>query len=141
MDEQCLCGINPGGLCDKSCEEVQQTTLDDLHRVYSWEWVLVYSSTATGPIGHDEATAFFEDQYKGRVRDEHWSVRSEAADRSAQLYLCLPLLKGEFKHEERARALATATAQGVGVTVVVRNSKDERELLEYGKRKLPSGQM
>lgn len=141
MDDQCLCGINPGGVCDRSCEQVQQTTLDDLHRVYGWEWVLVYTSAKTAFAGLTEVKEFFAGKYAGRVRDEHVECRSAGKDQPTQLWLCLPTLKGEFKHEERARALAAATASGGGVTVVVRNSRDERELLEYGKRKLPSDQV
>lgn len=139
--DPCLCGINLGGLCDKSCEVVQQSTLDDLYRVYLPERVLSYTSAAHGVEGIAESKAFFDQKFRGRVRQDDWEIDSRGPDSPAQLWLLLPVLKAEFKHREAAEGFRAAHSWPDEYThLVVRNSKDERDLLDYGRKLLPSDQ-
>lgn len=135
----CLCGINPGEDCDRSCEVVREPTLDDLYRVYHREWVLVYSSAATGDEGTTEVVKHFEEKYQGRIRDADWQPLLLGPHQASELTLHLPVLKGEFKKLAHATHLAM-TFDVAHTEVVIRNSKEERALLDYGKRKLPSDQ-
>jgi hypothetical protein len=85
----------------------------------------------------DCANEFFDAKYAGRVRDidVRFVPRGLGAYATVQLQLRLPTLKGEFKTE--ALAIEFAVDQGwTDATVVVRNSKADHDLRNYGVKKL-----
>jgi hypothetical protein len=105
-------------------------------RVYRPEWLTVYVSDRLEVEGQDQCQVRFRD-YAGRVRSEDWRLCPVGSVRPARykLMVRLPNLKGEFKEESKARKLlATLGGQAVLVT---QGSAEERELLAYGRRRLP----
>jgi hypothetical protein len=105
-------------------------------RVYLPEWLLVYASDALGSAGVAECEGKFERDWKGRIRDEDFQVISAASNLPAVMRLRVPSMQGEWKDE----TLARQQAEGLpgDVRVVAAFSAQERELLDYGKRKLVS---
>lgn len=136
----CGCGLHPGGLCDKQCQQEEEALVlpfpepDDLFRLYRREWVQVYRSVAVSTAGRDEVEAHFMAKYKGRVRGD--DVEFSKIPGTSILKLRLWNLKGEYKTE----AYALQVVQGMGwsdVRVVKRNSREDYALREYGAKMLP----
>lgn len=108
-------------------------------RVYLREWLAVYSCEGDSP----ECWDHFAAKYAGRVRDEDRRVR--VTDTGQRLELSLWNRRGEFKDSEDAKMLALDLEVGWHgphldsgpCRVVQRGSDEEKELLAYGKKKLP----
>lgn len=108
---------------------------DDLWRLYTWQWVIVYTTDATGEQGDAEAREFFNNRYEGRVRDCEWRIASFPGW-SSVLCLLLPTMVGEFKQREIAEGISLEYPTKDQPTLVVRNSADDHRLREYGIKKL-----
>lgn len=114
-----------------------------IYRLYRPEWVIVYTAAATGAAHPGEdlvqaCTEHFRLRYLGRVRDSEVLIDLDdpATPSMARLKLCLPTMKGEFKHA--VPAYEFAQQQGWTVfTVVERNSNADHNLRAYGTKKLP----
>jgi hypothetical protein len=105
--------------------------------VYLPEWQVRHTSEELEVMGQKECKDHFEQNYAGRVREEDWQVRGAGNFRPQRqvLRLRLPNLKGECKDEAEAEALRSGL--GDQAVLVARGSAEERELLSYGKRRLP----
>lgn len=143
MTQPCHCGKSATALCDGSCEApgvIRETP--DLVRVYRPEWVQVFSSTAVGENGYQECHTHCDEVYQGRVMPyDMWVRRLDKKNPDTTrsvLMLKLPVLKGEFKTEDLAGAWVREQpwAVEVGVVTVVRNSKADHDIRQYGKRML-----
>ncbi len=109
---------------------------DDLWRLYTWQWIVVYTTDAIGEDGIREAQGEFTSRYKGRVGEDEWKVCSYGAKWSSVLQLKLPTMVGEFKQREVAEGVSLEYPPAMRPTLVARNSADDYKLREYGKRKL-----
>jgi hypothetical protein len=110
--------------------------------VYLTEWLTVYVGDGLEVTAQRDCEAIFERVYRGRVREEDWRVRNPSALRPGPrvLQLRLPNRRGEFKDAADAVALAGDLMDGHKdgtCAIVLRGSAEERDLLEYGKKKLP----
>jgi hypothetical protein len=109
-------------------------------RVYLTEWLTVYTAGYMGDAGEQDCLAHFARKYAGRVRDEDRRVTRTGPAFWPALQLRLPNRRGEFKDYsdalEHASSLMDVFKDGP-CDVVQRGSAEERELLEYGKKKLP----
>lgn len=115
--------------------EVHETA--DLYRVYVRDWLIHYTTDATGEDGIAEALRVYTERYAGRVHSDDYKIYSHGPAYSAVVQLRVPVLRGEFKHE----ADALAEAENLeGAEVVVRNSASDYKLREYGVKKLGPGQ-
>jgi len=103
-------------------------------RVYLPEWLAVYTAGYMGDPGEQECRKYFARKYGGRVRDEDWRVRPGGPDGWPVLEVRLPNLRGEFKDEAEA---TDCWIELPHARMVRRGSAEERELLDYGKKKLP----
>lgn len=117
---------------------------DATWRLYVREWVCVYTSTASGTEGQDECRELFEKTYRGRVLDSEWRVVQGSHALFAWLELFLPNLAGEFRDWAAADELSDELAEvnspaALSVFIVQRGTREERELLDYGRRRLPAG--
>jgi hypothetical protein len=114
-------------------------------RAYLTEWLIVWTSDASGPEGADECWDYFERKYKGRVREDDRRVVPAIAGVAPGghpycVQLRLPGLRGEYKDYSDAVALASELLdghEGALCVVVQRGSSEEKALLEYGKKMLP----
>lgn len=106
-------------------------------RVYLPEWHTAYLSDHLEVDGQNECKAAFA-EYEGRVREEDWRVTHVGSMRPSRyrLELRLPNLKGEFRYKEHAAE--NRDALGPEAVIVARGSAEERELLSYGRRRLPA---
>lgn len=118
--------------------EIRDT--DDLWRLYTWQWVAVYTSDSIGTDGELEAIEEFKTVYQGRVRNDEWKVYSYGPKWSSVLQLRLPTMVGEFKYRTIAEGVSLECPAALQPTLVVRNSADDHRLREYGRRKLTSHQ-
>lgn len=117
---------------------------DDIYRLYRPEWVIVYTTTkALTDVLADLLTRceqVFEERYKDRVDKDGVGYEFENASQPhamCRLLLKLPNLKGEFKYAFLAERFADE--QGYSDhTIVVRNSKADHDLRQYGIKKLAS---
>lgn len=113
---------------------------EDLFKVYRQEWIIVFTSANDGAAGVAECNTIFRRKYEGRVTDDHHRLKSarvlettSAATVPCHLELLLWNVRGEFKYLVEAKKHAEA-----GDKIVVRNSRSEFELRDYGKKKLLS---
>lgn len=121
--------VRPTRLGDTDIHEavVKIRETPDLWRVYCKEWWIVFACNTDG-----EAIDHYADNYQGRLEPEDWrSIEWAFGGRALELRLWN--LKGEYKHRELADQLAATLTDAV---VVPRSSRDEQDLLGYGKRKL-----
>jgi hypothetical protein len=109
-----------------------------LWRVYQREWVAVYTSDATGYEGSVEAQDFVRRTYEGCIRDGEARISRPgiAEEECITAEVFLPNLHGEWR--DRDDADRDASLAGPEAVVVAAGSPEERELLDYGKRKLPA---
>lgn len=128
---QRLSDLDIGG----AVREVRDTP--DLYRVWVPEWLVVFTSSASGESGLLEAQQHFASKYDERVRAEDVRYESTSASAPAEyparLLLRLPNVKGEFKFRDAAESYAQGKD---GSTVVARNSREEYALREYSIKKL-----
>lgn len=115
-------------------------------QVYVQDWVVVYTSDDYGEPGHDEARRVFGERWEGRV--EAGDVLLRQVGGWTQVLLRLHVTQGEWKHREDAdahagrlrltpRIVPSVTARLYGLPQVVgTGTAEERELLDYGKKKL-----
>jgi hypothetical protein len=112
---------------------------DGNYRVYVTEWVNAWTSTQSGEDGHDEAAGHFQQTWEGRLHDGDWRFTAGAGD-TTSVCLRVPNLRSEWRGGYKA---AVAHAQEISeagegpAAVVLAGSETERDLLNYGKRKLP----
>ena len=111
-------------------------------RVYLTEWLTVYTSDEVEVLGAGECRDVYSRKYAGRVRSADWRISSAREIRPSPrcLQLRLPNLCGEFKDHNDALELASRLMDGHKdgpCDLVRRGSDEEKELLEYGKKKLP----
>lgn len=108
-----------------------------LYRVYKPEWLVYFISDEVGTAGAKEAADHFEKRYEGRVRTGDRKINCMGIRKPARshLQLRLPNLKGECADPDEAEVLRSWL--GGKAVVVVRGSAQERELLGYGRRRLP----
>lgn len=111
---------------------------EDTWKVYRKEWQIKFVSTAVGTAGMEEASAFFEKKYAGRVEDDDVRYQvpipeNNPEDQPVYLELNLWNVKGEWKHSMQAQAHAAEVGDAV---VVGRNSREEHNLKDYGIKKL-----
>jgi hypothetical protein len=117
---------------------------DDIYRLYRREWVTVHTASGTAetlePI-FELAQKYYEDNLRDRVRDEEFRVTAytDNAEPLPTFWVHVELfkenLKGEFKHAHAAERFAR-DAGWEEYTVVVRNSKDDHRIRNYGVTKL-----
>ena len=121
---------------------------EEIYRLYRPEWVIVYTAV------HDPHSAdsyrpaevmpacveHFQRRYAGRVLpgDNRIEPDNFVTPTMARLLLCLPTMKGEFKHAMHAYDFAR-TNGWTEFTVVARNSSADHDLRQYGTRKLAAG--
>ena len=105
-------------------------------RVYCRQWLVFFTSMATGEDGRAECTARFRQDYEGRVADADWLIETpdDGVGRSF-LYLCVPNCCGEFTDQADAERHAGGHGDHPH-QVVPADSAQERELLAYGVRRL-----
>ncbi len=106
-------------------------------RVYKPEWLVAYISDELEAKGEAECRERFHQKYEGRVLDKDWCISAMGVRKPGRrhLQLRLPNLKGEFRCLPDAEHLQAGL--GRHASLVVRGSPEERELLAYGKRRLP----
>lgn len=109
-----------------------------VYRVYLPEWEVVYISQAKGSDGKAECEQAFAERWKGKVDDADMQIVPVSAVDPARwqywIRLKLPNLKAEYSYKPDAER----EARGLGNAAIVleRWSRDEEELLSYGKRSL-----
>jgi hypothetical protein len=110
-----------------------------LWRVYQRDWLAVYTSDVPGYEGSVEAVGFIQATYGGCIRDGEARISvpgiTDGPERVTAEVL-LPNLHGEWKAPDLAEDQQSRL--GPDAVVVVAGSPEERELLDYGKRKLPA---
>lgn len=106
--------------------------LDDLWRVYTREWVHMY----TAEPGAVTALEHYDSNYAGRVasRDVRFVVAFGNPNR-VQLELFLHVMKAEFKDIADAQAFAAEHFPD-DHDIVARNSARDHELRNYGVKRL-----
>lgn len=112
--------------------------MQDIYRLYRWEWVFHVSTPVTSE--EDEEAALLalhevaEEQLVGRVHYQHlrWVIFLDSGGRTCKLEKRIPNLRGEFT--ERQQAIDYATAQGWYdcTSVVERHSTADNQLRSYG---------
>jgi hypothetical protein len=107
------------------------------YMVYLPEWQVVFTSDELEVMGQRECGGHFEQKYAGRVREEDWRICGKGNMRPQRqvLQLRLPNLKGEFTDQPEAESLRAGL--GELAVLVPRGGVEERELLSYGRRRLP----
>lgn len=115
-------------------------------QVYVQDWVVVYTSDDYGKPGHDEAARVFKERWEGRV--EEGDVLWRQVGGWTQILLRLHVTQGQWKQREDAdahadrlkltpRIIPASHARLHGFPQVVgTGTPEERELLDYGKKKL-----
>lgn len=104
-------------------------------RVYVYDWVVSYSSDQPAEAGHAECLTVFGERWEGRVADD--DVRYEKRGSGWSILLRLPERQGEFTDKLLAVQFATGISCERGLPHVAEaGSRVERDLLDYGKRKL-----
>jgi hypothetical protein len=115
---------------------------DATWRVYLTEWLIIWTSDASGPEGMAECVEHFERKYRGRVRAGDRRVvpaitgRGGGTDGPYCLQLKLPNLRGEYKDREDAEK-KSFLLYAKYAALVQRGSAEEQALLDYGKKMLP----
>jgi hypothetical protein len=107
-------------------------------RVYRQEWLPAYVADAQGDDGVRECQEYFREKYEGRVHPADSKVMPPDINPDRRvLYLRLHNLKGEFLQLDLAEIHRDKLSYGA--TIVSTGSVQERELTNYGLRKLPQG--
>lgn len=105
------------------------------YRVYVKEWILEFSSAK-----QDSAERSMQSRFEGRLKPE--DIKIIVTNYGAYAVYCRRWnVNSEWKTEGLAEVWAKALRELRGksdVMVVARNSKQEHELLNYGKVMLPS---
>jgi hypothetical protein len=105
-------------------------------RVYCPQWLIAWTSLATGQGGAAECESEFGLRFRGRVREDDWRVTSPSGSYGRSfLELRLPNCAGEFAGREDAERRAGEHG-GHPHQVVEAGSPEEERLLAYGKRRL-----
>lgn len=120
-------------------EAVRAAQVEDLEvpsRAYMKVWVIAMVTSS-----EEEANTLFEERYSGRVQEEDWRVRVHPAiEHRTLLELKLWNLMGEWKHREDALLHKSELEEELPdpgpIEVVLRGSRDEVKLREYGVKKL-----
>jgi hypothetical protein len=103
-------------------------------RVYRFEWAVVFISDSAGENGIRECQQRFDAEYDGKVRVWRlgpWSL-TEPDSWPWALELMLPVMKGEYT----SRPPALEHAHKIDGAAVLEGSKEDKKLLNYGKRML-----
>lgn len=124
---------------------------EDIYRLYHREWVTAYSVSVKydqtehpgGPIypAMDAAREWAEENLTGRVKAEE--IRFDAqTDNKVWMWVHVKVFKDNLKGEFRERNAAELTSHIKGYeeyTIVVRNSRADHAICDYGRVKLPEG--
>ena len=133
----------PSVLGGAASQEVLTRETADLFKVYRPEWIVVAISDAPGQAGKEELEARFAERWEGRVFPEDVLLEpgsEKFPDKYAwRLKLRLWNVRGEFKWLVQAQEFVTKQEWTGCARVVIRNSRDEFSLREYGQKKLPEG--
>lgn len=130
---------------DFSIKEAVQGVRDttDLWKLYTDEWIVVYTSSAEGALGELECRTVFDKKYEGRVRKADVKFEPASAKTPTEypfrLLLRLPNIKGEFKTLELAEAHAESNFETW--KIVTRNSREDYAIRDYSVKKLTLSQL
>lgn len=133
----------PSVLGGAASQDVLTQETADLFKVYRPEWIVVAVSDAPGDAGRKELEAMFAERWEGRVFQEDVLLEpgsEKFPDKYAwRLRLLLWNVRGEFKWLVKAQEFVTKQGWSDSARVVIRNSREEFQLREYGQKKLPEG--
>lgn len=104
-----------------------------LWRVYAPVWVVAYVSDADGNAGFTEAQQAMDDRWAGRVRTEDMAAIPPSGGGRSAVALHRPALHGEWRDRELADGQGSRLEGGL---VVRAGSDQERELTDFGRRRL-----
>ena len=119
---------------------------DEIWRVYLPEWLIVLTSRATGQAGYDEAHAWYQQHYAGKVYAQDWRIVTQNLQRftteavetnyHGRWVLQLRLNNLKFETVDKERASQVAGMLGDTAEVAAKFSRDDRKLSGYGTRKI-----
>jgi hypothetical protein len=104
-----------------------------LWRVYAPVWVTAYISDAAGQDGYLEAQQVMGERWSGRVRSEDMQVMEPAPGARTVVTMRRPVLRSEWKDERQAAGQLQWAEEA---QAVLAGSDQERELLDFGRRRL-----
>jgi len=108
-------------------------------RVYRRMRTVAYTSDQAGEAGFAECARVFGERWDGRVAGEDADIvplrRGDPGRGAYMVILNLPGCAGEWKDERDAEDFAALVTGGI---VVASGSPEERDLLDYGKKRIRS---
>jgi hypothetical protein len=108
-------------------------------RLYCLQWLPFHTSCAVGQAGRQECEEVFRDRYQGRIKDLGWRIEATEHDYGRSfLLLEVPNCCGEYTQAADAERQAGEHGKHGKHPhqIVERGSREERELLAYGTRRL-----
>lgn len=108
------------------------------YRVWTREWVAVYTSDVGGDKGTDECLAEFKAKYLDCVYASDTKVDEFGPEWPATLLLRIPIVRAEFRSKDDAEAFRRSPILGQTAEIYERGSDSDRDLESYGKKKLPT---